>query len=74
MGNWERNNQQGVAATADRWQQVAQIYLAAVERNPEGRAAFLTPPADAVRGYVHRTVTALGPSAGLPFFSLVAAP
>ena len=29
------------AATADRWQQVAQIYLAAVERDPVDREAFL---------------------------------
>ena len=41
FGKWERNDQQGVAATADRWQQVAQIYMAAVERDPPDRAAFL---------------------------------
>ena len=29
------------AATADRWQQVAEIYLAAVERDPADREAFL---------------------------------
>ena len=29
------------ATTADRWQQVAEVYLAAVERDPADRDAFL---------------------------------